>query len=116
MLNPGSSNPGLAWELLAFMSSAEAFEARAAGTLSISPRNDVNAELLASDPMLSFVSEQVLPITSYRPGLAEYPEVSSLLQQATLDVVMGTAVDDAVKTYVSGLQGIVGSDAVKSGS
>ncbi len=116
VLNPGSSNPGLAWELLAFMSSAEAFEARAAGTLSISPRNDVNAELLASDPMLSFVSEQVLPITSYRPGLAEYPEVSSLLQQATLDVVMGTAVDDAVKTYVSGLQGIVGSDAVKSGS
>ena len=116
VLNPNTADPALAWELLAFMNSAEAFEARAAGTLSISPRNDVNAELLASDPMLSFVSEQVLPITAYRPGLAQYPQVSSLLQQATLDVVMGTGVDEAVKSYVAGLEGVVGADAVKSGN
>ena len=75
VLNPNTADPALAWELLAFMNSAEAFKARAAGTLSISPRNDVNAELLASDPMLSFVSEQVLPITAYRPGLAQYPRL-----------------------------------------
>ncbi|MFC2359934.1 MAG: extracellular solute-binding protein, partial [Actinomyces dentalis] len=116
VLNPNTADPALAWELLAFMNSAEAFEARAAGTLSISPRNDVNAKLLASDPMLSFVSEQVLPITAYRPGLAQYPQVSSLLQQATLDVVMGTGVDEAVKSYVAGLEGVVGADAVKSGN
>ena len=116
VLNPNTADPALAWELLAFMNSAEAFKARAAGTLSISPRNDVNAELLASDPMLSFVSEQVLPITAYRPGLAQYPQVSSLLQQATLDVVMGTGVDEAVKSYVAGLEGVVGADAVKSGN
>ena len=66
--------------------------------------------------MLSFVSEQVLPITAYRPGLAQYPQVSSLLQQATLDVVMGTGVDEAVKSYVAGLEGVVGADAVKSGN
>ncbi len=49
---------------------SRAYEARAAGTLAISPRNDVNEKLLSSDPMLTFVSEEVLPITAYRPGLA----------------------------------------------
>ena len=114
VVNPNSKNPGLAWELLSFMNSAEAFEVRASGTLSISPRDDVNTKL-ASDPMLSFVSEQVLPVTAYRPGLAEYPEVSALLQQATLDVVTGTAIDDALTTYAAALEGIVGSDAVRNG-
>ncbi|WP_211483022.1 extracellular solute-binding protein [Actinomyces glycerinitolerans] len=112
VLNPNSANPQLAWELLAFMNSPEAFKARAEGTLSISPRDDVNEQLLASDPMLSFVSEEVLPITSYRPGLAEYPEVSVLLQQATLDVVTGTSVDEAMGSYVTALEGVVGADAV----
>lgn len=112
VLNPNSDNPELAWELLAFMNSAEAFEARAGGTLSISPREDVNEQLLSSDEMLSFVSAEVLPITAYRPGLADYPQVSVALQQATLDVVTGTSVDDAVAGYVSALTGIVGEDNV----
>lgn len=110
VLNPNSKNPDLAWELLAFMNSAEAFKVRAAGSLSISPRDDVNAELLSADPMLTFVSTEVLPITSYRPGLAAYPQVSVALQQATLDVVTGTSVDDAVSKYVTTVTGIVGAD------
>ncbi|UPL16556.1 sugar ABC transporter substrate-binding protein [Microbacterium aurugineum] len=112
VLNPNSKHAALAWELLAFMNSPEAYEARAAGTLSISPRNDVNEKLLSSDPMLTFVSEEVLPITAYRPGLAAYPQVSVLLQQATLDVATGTSVDDALETYVRGLEGVVGPDAI----
>ena len=110
VLNPNSANPDLAWELLAFMNSPEAFEARAAGTLSISPRQDVNDKLLASDKMLTFVNTEVLPITAYRPGLAEYPEVSAKLQQATLDVVSGSSVDDAVKAFADALPGIVGGE------
>lgn len=110
VLNPNSANPDLAWELLAFMNSPEAFEARAAGTLSISPRKDVNDKLLASDKMLTFVNDEVLPITAYRPGLAEYPEVSATLQQASLDIVSGTSVDDAVSTFADALPGIVGGD------
>jgi len=112
VLNPSSSHPELAWELLAFMNSPEAFEARVAGTISITPRNDVNEKILSSDPMLTFVSEEVLPITAYRPGLAAYPEVSTLLQQATLDVATGTSVRDAMNSYVSGLEGVVGADAI----
>jgi multiple sugar transport system substrate-binding protein len=112
VLNPNSKHAEMAWELLAFMNSPEAYEARAAGTLSISPRNDVNEKLLSSDPMLTFVSEEVLPITAYRPGLAAYPQVSVLLQQATLDVTTGTSVDDALSTYVRGLEGVVGPDSI----
>ncbi|WP_308797306.1 extracellular solute-binding protein [Agromyces silvae] len=112
VLNPNSDHPELAWELLAFMNSAEAFEARNAGTISITPREDVNAEILSSDPMLSFVSAEVLPITSYRPPLAAYPQVSLLLQEATLEVATGGSVDDALAAYVSGLEGVVGADAV----
>ncbi|MEU4014643.1 extracellular solute-binding protein [Microbacterium sp. NPDC028030] len=112
VLNPNSKHAELAWELLAFMNSPEAYEARAAGTLAISPRNDVNEKLLSSDPMLTFVSEEVLPITAYRPGLAAYPQVSVLLQQATLDVATGTSVDDTLKTYVRGLEGVVGPDSI----
>lgn len=112
VLNPNSAHPELAWELLAFMNSAEAFEERSADVISITPRTDVNEKLLASDPMLTFVNDEVLPITAYRPGLAAYPQVSVLLQQATLDVATGTSVDDALKTYVGGLGGVVGEDAI----
>lgn len=114
VLNPNSKNPDLAWELLAFMNSPEAIEAQAAGTLTISARDDVNKKLLSSDPMLTWVSENVLPITAYRPGLAEYPQVSTALQQATLDVVTGGDVESAASTYLNTLEGVVGADSVRS--
>lgn len=114
VLNPNSTHPALAWELLAFMNSPEAYEARLAGTLSITPRKDVNAKVLSSDKMLTFVNDKVLPITAYRPGLAVYPEVSALLQQATLDVVTGKSADQALQTYVKGLEGIVDKADISS--
>lgn len=115
VLNPNSENPDLAWELLAFMSSAEAFRAYVEDSVSITPREDVNAEILAGDPMLTFVSEKVLPITAYRPGLAAYPEVSIALQQATADVVGGASVDEALGTYADEVAGIVGDENVQNG-
>ncbi|MFC9561640.1 extracellular solute-binding protein [Agromyces sp. NPDC056965] len=115
VLNPNSDHPELAWELLAFMNSADAYEARNAGTLAITPRTDVNDEMLAEDPMLTYVSEEVLPITAYRPPLAAYPQVSTALQQASLDVVSGTSVADAASTYADAAKDIVGDDAVSGG-
>ncbi|MEF3402965.1 extracellular solute-binding protein [Agromyces sp. CCNWLW203] len=115
VLNPNSDHPELAWELLAFMNSADAYEARNAGTLAITPRTDVNDEMLAGDPMLTYVSEEVLPITAYRPPLAAYPQVSTALQQATLDVVSGMSVADAASAYADSVKDIVGDDAVSGG-
>lgn len=116
VLNPNSDNPELAWELLAFMNSPEAFDARAEyGGLNISPRTDVNETLLEGNDMLTFVSDEVLPITAYRPGLAAYPEVSVALQEATAAVVSGTSVDDALTSYSESLAGIVGEENVNNG-
>ena len=66
-----------------FMNSAEMVKASLDGAAKITQRTDVNDEVLASDPMLNFVATKVLPITQYRPGLAEYPKISAALQQAT---------------------------------
>lgn len=115
VLNPNSDNPELAWDLLAFMNSAEAYKERTKTTIAITPRADVNKEILSQDPMLSYVSDEVLPITAYRPPLAAYPQVSIALQQATLDVVSGTGVDKAMSNYVETVTDIVGADAVAGG-
>jgi len=115
VLNPNSENPELAWELLAFMNSAEAFESRVAGTISITPRDDVNATVLEGESMLTFVSEEVLPLSTYRPGLAAYPEVSLALQEATAAVVAGDPVEDVLATYAEKVAGIVGEENVDNG-
>jgi multiple sugar transport system substrate-binding protein len=65
--------------------------------------------------MLTFIADKSLPVTHYRPGLAEYTQVSAALQQATADVVSGTSVQDAAATYQTTLEGIVGAGNVTSG-
>ncbi|GII82042.1 sugar ABC transporter substrate-binding protein [Sphaerisporangium siamense] len=112
VLNPRSENAALAWELLAFMHSAEATKAGLAGEARITSRTDVNDEVLKDDPMLSFVSDRVLPLTAYRPGLAVYPQISTALQQATAAVTTGTPVDEAATAYDRQLQSLVGPSAI----
>lgn len=113
VLNPFSPHPELAWELLSFMHSAEAVqkELEFNGEARITARNDVNDKALADDPMLNFVAEKVLPITSYRPPLALYPQVSTALQEATAEVIAGTAPDQAAANFHSKLEDIVGNAA-----
>ncbi|MFI6503573.1 extracellular solute-binding protein [Nonomuraea typhae] len=111
VLNPASKSPALAWQLLAFMHSAEATKAQLAGQVRISSRDDVNAEVLTADPMLKFVAEEVLPITAYRPPLALYPQVSAALQEATAEVVSGGTPDEAATAYQTKLERLVGGAA-----
>ena len=108
VLNPNSKYPQQAWELLSFMHSAEAVKAELQGQVRITARSDVNKEVLASDPMLSFISEKVLPLTAYRPPLAVYPQVSVALQEATAAVASGKSVDEAAAAYQKKVEGIVG--------
>jgi multiple sugar transport system substrate-binding protein len=116
VLNPATKYPLQAWELLKFMNSKEAIIAQLGGSARISQRQDVNNEVLAGDPMLSFVSRRVLPLTVFRPGLAVYPRVSQAMQQATLDVVSGRTPADAAAAYARSLEPIVGgADKVASG-
>jgi multiple sugar transport system substrate-binding protein len=112
VINPKTEYPQQAWELLQFMNSAEATKARLAGTAQVTQREDVNAEVLKGDPMLRFVAEEVLPITFYRPGLADYPKVSTALQQATADIISGKSADEAAAAYQDALIRAVGEDLV----
>ncbi|HEY7603536.1 MAG TPA: extracellular solute-binding protein [Gaiellaceae bacterium] len=109
VLNPRTKNAALAWDLLTFMQSHDAVKEEVRRTaVGISPRNDVNAEMLTSDPLLNFIATKVLPITAVRPGLAAYPQVSTALQKATGDVVAGESVDQAAKSYEQNLEQAVG--------
>lgn len=108
-LNPNSKHPKEAFELLAFTLSAEALkEETKDGNVRITPRNDVNKEILSGEPLLSYISEEVLPLTAYRPPVAVYPQVSVALQEATAAVVGGAAADQAAAEYQQKLEGIVG--------
>lgn len=111
-LNPSTKYPQQAWELLTFMSSADAFKALLNGEARITARTDVNKEVLSGDPLLSMISEKVLPLTAYRPGEAIYPQVSAALQQATADIVSGKSVDEAATAYQQAVKKAVGADHV----
>jgi multiple sugar transport system substrate-binding protein len=116
VINPGTDFPQQAWRLMQVMNSAEAIRARLTDSAQITQREDVNAQILANDPMLSFVAERVLPLTAYRPGLAEYPQVSQALQEATAAVVSGTAPEQAAQQYRTALEGALGgADDITSG-
>ncbi len=116
VINPATKYPQQAWELLQFMNSKDATIARLGGAAQITQRQDVNSQVLANDPMLTFISQQVLPLTAFRPGFAVYPQVSQALQQATLDVVSGKSPADAAAAYQQRVVGLVGgADKVASG-
>ena len=103
-----------AWELLQFIGSKDAVKNQLAGAARITARQDVNAEVLSSDPLLSEISTKVLPLTHYRPGLAVYPQVSQALQQATADIVSGKSVADAAAAYQAAVVKVAGEGKVSS--
>ncbi len=115
VVNPNTKYPQQAWALLEFMNAKDATIASLGGSPRITQRQDVNTQVLASDPMLTFVAQRVLPITAYRPGFAVYPRISQALQQATLDVVSGKSPADAAAAYQKAIESLVGgADKVAS--
>ncbi|MFD7659377.1 extracellular solute-binding protein [Actinosynnema sp. NPDC059797] len=115
VVNPNTEFPRQAWELVRFLNSFEAVKSSLGGGAQVTQRSDVNDEVLAGDPMLSFVADRVLPITRYRPGLADYPKVSAALQQATADVVSGRSPREAAASYRDALVRAVGEASVAGG-
>ena len=115
-INPKTKYPQAAWDFLAFMNSKAETESRIGGAAKITARTDVNQEVLANDPMLKFVNDKVLPITSFRPSQAAYNDVSNLVQKAVADVVGGKSPADAAAAYEKGLEGLVGAGSIAAGS
>ena len=80
----------------------------------ITQRDDVYAEVLAGDPMLTFIATEVVPLTRFRPGELAYLQVSTALQEATYAIVDGATVEEAAAAYQATLEGIVGADHIVS--
>ncbi|MGI8574603.1 MAG: extracellular solute-binding protein [Egibacteraceae bacterium] len=116
VMNPNTQHPEIAWEFLKELGSQEAVQAFVEREPRITARTDVNEQALEGQPMLSFVAEEVLPVTWYRPGFQEYPQVSEVIQQTVEDVVADrSAVDAAAQAYEQALIEIVGQENVGGG-
>ncbi|WP_194893565.1 extracellular solute-binding protein [Catenulispora pinisilvae] len=115
-INPKTKYPQAAWDFLAFLNSKTETISRIAGAPLLTARTDVNQQVLATDPMLKFATDKVLPITSFRPSQAAYNDVSSLVQKATADVVSGKSPADAAAAYEKALEALVGPDSIAAGN
>jgi len=111
---PMTLDPAQAWELLTFMSSPDALKALLNGEARITARTDVNKQVLGGDPLLSLISQKVLPLTAYRPGESLYPQVSAALQQATADIVSGKSAAEAGAAYQKAVEKAVGAGKVSA--
>jgi multiple sugar transport system substrate-binding protein len=108
-VNPNSKHAKEAFELATFTLSPDGLkEETKNGNVRITPRSDVNKEILAGEPLLTYISEKVVPLTAFRPAVAAYTQVSVALQEATAEVVGGKTPDQAAADYQSKLEGIVG--------
>ncbi|WP_239094873.1 extracellular solute-binding protein [Planotetraspora silvatica] len=108
-VNPNSAHPKEAFELAAFTLSPDGLkEETKNGNVRITPRTDVNKEILSAEPLLTYISDKVVPLTAFRPPVAAYTQVSVALQEATAEVVSGKTPDQAAADYQAKLEGIVG--------
>lgn len=115
VLNPGTEHPQEAWEFLSFLGSEEALTEFVEREPRVTAREDVNATGIADDPMLTFIAEETLPITWYRPGFEEYPQVSEAIQRMVENLVAGrNSVEEAAQAFEADLQGIVGEENIRS--
>lgn len=113
VINPGTEYPQEAWELLSFLGSEEALTEYVERQPIVSARNDVNEATAGDDPVLTFISEEVLPLTSYRPGFSTYPQVSVAIQETVEGLVSGRLDPAAAaQEYQGKLTEIVGEENV----
>jgi multiple sugar transport system substrate-binding protein len=116
LINPHTRYPQQAWQLLTFMASPQALETLETryygGATQVTGNTVVDNKLLAGDPLLNFVSTKALPVTHFRPSEGSYTQVSTLVQQATADVISGKSPADAAAAYATALAKAVGTGHV----
>lgn len=110
VINPNTENPELAWELLAAMNSREALMAAQETQPRIRVRDDVP---VPDNPFLTETAEALGPLTTARPNLAVYPEVSYQAQLMTERVVSGEMTpEEAMDAYAQAVTELVGAENV----
>lgn len=112
VLNANSAHPDLAWQLLTYMFSQDAVNALQALQPRIRARVDV---VVPNDAVMSRIASDVLPLTTIRPQLPEYNQVSAQAQLMTERVVSGEMTPmEAMEAYAQAVTEIVGEDNVVS--
>jgi multiple sugar transport system substrate-binding protein len=110
VLNPNTEHPQEAWALLAHMSSVDAARAFEILQPRISFRDDVPVE---GDAVMTAMGAALLPLSTTRPLLPEYAQVSYEAQLMTERVVSGEMTpEEAIAAYAVAVEEIVGAENV----
>ncbi len=110
LINPNTEHPQEAWEFLAYMSDRDAVRAFELIQPRISFRDDVE---VAGDAEMTAMAAALLPYTTVRPMLPEYPLVSTELQLMTERVVSGEmSPEEAMQAFDDAVTEIVGEENV----
>jgi multiple sugar transport system substrate-binding protein len=110
VINPNTRHPDLAWELISFMFGEEmqlAFQ-------EIQPRIRIRDDIeVIGDPEMSRMAEELLPLSTVRPQLPEYPRISDEAQRMTERVISGEMTpEEAMAAYAQAVEEIVGAENV----
>lgn len=106
ILNPNTRNPKAGWQLLQLMFGQPALLEFQKIEPRIRPRADVP---VTGDPVMSEMARQLVPLTTVRPSLPEYPKVSVEIQRMTERVVSGEMTpQQAMDAYARAVTEIVG--------
>ncbi len=110
VLNPNTEHPQEAWALLAHMSGRDAQRAWELIQPRINFRDDVP---VAGDPVMTAMAEALLPLTTVRPQLPAYPQISYEAQLMTERVVSGEMTpEEAMAAYAEAVTELVGEENV----
>jgi multiple sugar transport system substrate-binding protein len=108
VLNSNTANPEIAWQLLTFMFSQESVNALQVIQPRIRARIDVE---VPNDEVMSSIASDVLPLTTIRPQLPAYNQVSAEAQLMTERVVSGEMTPmEAMEAYAAAVTEIVGEE------
>lgn len=110
IVNSATEHPAEAWALLSFMFSRESLEALQELQPRIRARVDVP---VTGDETMSALVSEALPLTTIRPQLPAYNQVSEQARLMTERVVSGEmSPADAMEAYATAVTGIVGEENV----
>jgi multiple sugar transport system substrate-binding protein len=110
VMNPNTEHPQEAWALLSFMYSQESLEALQEIQPRIRARLDVP---VTGDEVMTALVEEGLPMTTIRPQLPAYNQVSEQARLMTERVVSGEQTpQEAMDAYAEAVTEIVGEDNV----
>jgi multiple sugar transport system substrate-binding protein len=108
IINANTEHPQEAWAFLTCMFSKEQLDALQAIQPRIRARLDVP---VTSDPVMNALVEEGLPLTTIRPQLPAYNQVSEQARLMTERVVSGEMTpEEAMAAYAEGVTGIVGEE------